>query len=320
MAFIVSATPKVLAIDIYGHRGAAGILPEHTIAGYETSLALGVNVIDMDVNLSKDGVPIVTHDPSLNIAITRDEKGNWLKAPTPAINSLTVAEIKRFNVGRINDSSYYGREFPKQYPLDNQAIPTLEEVINFAEKISDNKIRYQIEIKSSPFLHDSFTDYKQLYKAILEVIDRLGVIDRVELQSFDLRPLLAAKKERPDVKLSFVTDENISINNVLMGQWGNLSWTAGFNVADYDNSIPKMLKSVGVSVWNPYYQDLTVEKVKDAHDHGLKVVPWSVDEETDMHKMIKFGVDGIITNRPDILRGILLIYGAQLPVGYYKKG
>ena len=110
-------------IQIYGHRGARGLAPENTIAGYKTAIEIGVDYIDMDVNMSKDGVIVVTHDFTLNPDITRDADGNWIDYAHPTlIKDLTFAELQKYDVGRIKPNTQYGRTFSHQNPVDKERV------------------------------------------------------------------------------------------------------------------------------------------------------------------------------------------------------
>ena len=115
-AVIGLAPVPVMAFDLQAHRGCRGLLPENTLAGFEHALRLGVTTLELDIAITADGVPVISHDPALNPAITRDAKGQWLTERGPLIRSLSLAQVQSYDVGRINPSSRYARDFPNQEP------------------------------------------------------------------------------------------------------------------------------------------------------------------------------------------------------------
>ena len=123
-----------LAFDAQGHRGARGLAPENTLAGIEQALAIGVTTLEFDVVLSAEGVPVVSHDTTPNPDITRDASGRWLQARGKPFNQLSLDEIASLDVGRINPSSRYARDFANQAPLVGERIPTLAAVFGTANE------------------------------------------------------------------------------------------------------------------------------------------------------------------------------------------
>ena len=122
-----------MAFDLQGHRGARGLAPENTLAGFARALEIGVTTLETDLAVTKDGVIVLSHDPVLNPDIVRGPDGQWLAAPGPAINSLTLAELKRYDVGRIKPGTKYAQQFAGQTPVDGQRIPTLAELFDLAK-------------------------------------------------------------------------------------------------------------------------------------------------------------------------------------------
>lgn len=304
-----------LAIQIYGHRGARGLSPENTIPAYKTALGVGVDFVDMDVNMSKDGVLVVTHNTSLDPDITRNSKGLWIK-DKPLIKSLTVKQLKQYDVGKINPKSKYAHYFPDQYGLNNVRIPTLREVIKYAKKNGPKGLHFQIEVKTDPANPDDTNSPQQLAKALADIMEQENIVGLTEVQAFDFRVLLALQKINPKIKTAYLTDADLSKSMLNENPKIAGLWSAGYLLKDYQNSIPKMIKALGGSVWGPQDIEVTKENLAEAHRLGLKVVPWTWPEQTGselsvpmMEKLIDLGVDGIITDRPDILRGLLAARG-----------
>src|SRR6266581_8156025 len=139
------ATPS-LAFDLEGHRGTRGLAPENTLASFRRALDIGVTTIETDMAVTKDDVVVISHNPSLNPDLVRDPEGHWLASPGPPIRSLTFAELRRYDIGRINPASQYARQFPEQKAMDGERFPKLSELFDLA-KASGRPVRFNIETK-----------------------------------------------------------------------------------------------------------------------------------------------------------------------------
>jgi hypothetical protein len=138
------------AFDLQGHRGARGLAPENTLAGFETALAIGVTTLELDLGVTKDGVVVVSHDSNLNPDHTRGPEGKFLDALGPAIRALTLAELKRYDVGRLKPGTPYAKTFPQQRAVDGATIPTLAEVFDLVRRLNADQVRFNIETKLTP--------------------------------------------------------------------------------------------------------------------------------------------------------------------------
>lgn len=300
-------TACAYAPQIYGHRGAAGLSPENSLPAYRTALRLGVDVIDMDVTMTRDGVVVVNHEPFLNPDLTRTPQGKWIDDKQVFIKDLTFEQLSQYQVGKINPNSEYALKYPFQYPEEHVTIPRLEDVIALGEKISHKKIRYQIELKTNPLQRDWSVDPQELAKAVAKIIRRHGITHRTEIQSFDWRSLLAMQAVAPRVKTSFITDQSWYAKQKELFEDRVTTWHAGYDLDSLDGrSIPILIAQLGGKVWSPNFYDITPDAIAKAHQLGLKVVVWTVDAPDAMLRMLNIGVDGIITNRPDLLRGLFV--------------
>jgi len=285
---------QLQAVQVYGHRAAAGLVPENTLEGVAHAIDLGVDVIDLDITMTRDFVLICHHDLRLNHHITRTRAGVWLETPGPAIKECTYQELLAFDVGRIAPSSAYWNELPCQQGQDGVIIPTLKNVLQYAVAKKPD-IRFQIEIKTDPFDQDS-VDPEAIVYELVRLLEELDLVEKVEVHSFDWRNLLLLQKVHPKITTSFITEKALYESDRAS------LWLAGHLPSD---SMPHLIHTLKGKVWCPYYKDITAECVTKAKELGLKVSVWTVDDPEDMRHMIALGVDGIITNRPDILLSLL---------------
>ena len=287
------------AIEIQGHRGARGLLPENTIPAFERAIELGVDVLELDLGMTRDGVPVVHHDRALDPDRTRDGSGAWLASPGPLLNTLDLASISRLDVGRAAPGSKIAERFPEQSPRDGTRIPTLAQVLALGKRPGAGTIRFNIETKVTPMAPEETAGPEEFARAVVAVVRSEGMLDRVNLQSFDWRVLREARKVAPDLSTVCLTAEQSWHDNVLRGRPGPSPWTAGIDIAAFDGSVPRMVEAAGCAVWSPYYRDVTEDALTEARALGLRVVVWTVNEVEEMLALARLGVDGIITDYPD---------------------
>lgn len=297
---------SAFGFDLYGHRGARGLAPENTLPAYEAALKSGVNYVDMDVMMTKDHVVVVQHDLTLNPNITRDEKKCWIKNNNIIVKNLSLHQLQQYDVGRIKPGAHYAKLFSHQRSVDNTPIPTLQQVIEYVKKTSGNKVGFQIEIKTDPTYPEQSGSPEELAKAVADVVAKEHVEDRTQVQAFDWRCLLALQKINPKIATAYLTEEDFEVpmqntNPKIAGLW-----TAGQLLKNYHNSIPTMIKKMGGKYWDPQDTEVTSERLREAHQLGLKVIVWFSVEQSGkeydpavIKKLVDMGVDGIITDRPD---------------------
>ena len=287
------------AIDVQGHRGARGLLPENTIPAFERAIELGVDVLELDLGLTRDGVPVVHHDRGLNPDRTRDAAGAWLSGPGPFIRTLDPAELSEFDVGRAAPGGKTAEQFPEQAPRDGTRIPTLSEVLALGRRPGAGAIRFNLETKLTPLAPEETAGPEEFARAVVAVLRAEGMLGRANVQSFDWRVLFEARRLAPELSTVCLTAEQSWLDNVHRGRPDPSPWTAGLDIGAFGGSVPRMVEAAGCAVWSPYYRDLTAEALAEAHALGLKVVVWTVNEADEMLALARLGVDGIITDYPD---------------------
>ena len=300
------------AFDLEGHRGARGLAPENTLPAFATALSIGVSTLELDTAITKDGVVVVSHDARLNPDITRGTDGRWLNAPTRAVRELTLDDLEHYDVGRIRPGSKYSYSFPDQKRMDGVYMPTLAQVFELARRSGNNEVRFNIEIKTSPKNPEDTLAPEEFAKTLLALIKREGMGSRVIIESFDWRALKAVQALAPSIPTSYLSSQQRTLDNIAAGVPGGSAWTAGIQFSA-QGSIPKMVKAAGGAIWSPNFHELGAEQVKQAHELGLQVIPWTVDKPEDMARLITWGVDGIITDRPDLLRDVMAEKKLPLP-------
>ena len=296
------------AFDLQGHRGARGLAPENTLPAFERALGIGVTTLELDVGVTGDGVVVIHHDPALNPAITRDAGGQWLAGSKgPLIRSLTLAQLQAYDVGRINPEAPYAKTFNTQQARDGTRVPTLASLFERVKALGAKDVRFNIETKISPGQPDDTVDPESMTRALLKVIQDAGMVQRVDIQSFDWRTLQSVQKIAPAIRTVYLTVQTSNNDNLRDG-----TWTAGLRIADH-GSVPRLVKAAGGAVWSPNGGALTEALLKEAQALGLQVIPWTINNPADMERLIAWGVDGIITDYPDRLRGVMQARALPLP-------
>ncbi|MEE8541222.1 MAG: glycerophosphodiester phosphodiesterase family protein, partial [Desulfobacterales bacterium] len=252
-----------------------------------------------------DKILVVSHDFTLKPEIARTSDGEWIDMWTGLpIKNLSLANLKTYDVGRLKPQTAYARRYPDQAPVDGERIPTLREVIALLKNHPNKNTQIWIEIKTSPEMPKVSGQPEAVADAVVEVLQKTTFTHRVRILSFDWRSLQRIQKIAPVIPTVYLSHIGNRLNNIKPGQAGPSPWTAGIDVDDYDGSIPAAIKAAGGPFWAVHYKYVTPANLAEAHKLGLKVFVWTPDRKRDMRRLLKIGVDGIITNRPDILKSL----------------
>lgn len=306
----MTASPR--ALDIQGHRGARGLAPENTLAAFARALSIGVTTLEMDCAVTKDSVVVVSHDPYLNPDLVRGPDGRWLTARGPLIRELTYDELLRYDVGRVNPASAYAKRWPEQHAVEGARIPRLSDVFALVQKAGNGMVRFNIETKTSPMAPDDSVAPERFADLLVAAVRAARMEDRAAIQSFDWRTLAVVQAQAPAIATVYLTSVSGFMDNIQANQ-SDSPWTAGHHARHHGGSIPRMVRGAGGAVWSPYDADLTRAALHEAHTLDLKVVTWTVNDPAEMQRWIEWGVDGIISDRPDILRRVAANMGVSLP-------
>ena len=192
-------------IKIYGHRGARGDLPENTIESFKYLFENNINGYETDILISKDLIPVITHDFRLDPSFTKDKEGNWIEDENIRIFDLTYEELSRFDVGSLNKLSRYGRRFINQKTLENQRIPKLSDLLNLSSKNESQSLVINLEIKSTPDEENLTPPPGDMVKLIINEVNKSNLKDKIIISSFDWRTLTEIKNQNPEISRAYLT-------------------------------------------------------------------------------------------------------------------
>lgn len=265
-------------IDIQGHRGCRGLLPENSLPAFEKAIDLGVHTLELDIVISKDHQVVVSHEPYLNPLICYNLEGETIQDNLEA--SYNLYEMHYETIKSYDCGSKFHPTYPNQDKLKTYK-PLLSEVFDLVKRKASD-VKFNIEIKSAPEYYGIFTPQPKAYvKLVLDEITRHQMTHLVNLQSFDVTILEEIKKQDPSMKVALLIDDNETIE----GKLKTLSY------------LPEII--------SPYFKLLTEDVVKSYQAKGFQVIPWTVNDKKDMEQVIDWQVDGIITDYPDRLIALL---------------
>ena len=300
------------AFDLQGHRGARGLAPENTLSAFRVALGLGVTTLETDIAITRDGHLVLSHDPRLNPDIVRGPDGRWLTSEGPAIHSMTLDEVRRLDVGTLNPQSRYAAQWPQQRAQSPQPMPTFDELADLVLS-HGTPVRLNLETKITPTSGTDTAPPAEYARRVVDAIRARGLVSRVTVQSFDWRTLLEVKRIAPQIETSCLTIQSPGMDTVAAGSDGASPWHAGLRGADHGNSVPRLARAAGCASWSVFWRNLTPAMLVQARDAGLKVLAWTVNDVDTMGRLIDLGVDGLITDYPDRLRGVMKARGMPLP-------
>jgi glycerophosphoryl diester phosphodiesterase len=312
--------------DLQAHRGGLGLRPESTIASFANGLRVGVSTLEMDVQITKDGQAVITHDRKVDGKKCQDTSPAFPGDPSypyvgKYLNTLTLAEVKTLDCG-----SKTLADFPEQVPAPGARMPLLREVFDLVERYHAWGVKLNVETKVEAGSPAETAPREQFVQVVAKEIRRARMLRQVTIQSFDWGSLMRMHQVEP--RLPLVALDNIDFLET--GKPGRSVWLGGIDIDDFGGDPLKAIKSFGASAWSPvhgspqngkvtdpgYRPYVTKAMVDEAHRLGLKVIPWTVDDAPTTNKLIDDGADGLITDYPDRLRTVLAQRGFTLPRRY----
>ena len=268
-----------LMIDVQGHRGCRGVLPENTVEGFVKALEVGVTTLEMDVVISKDKKVVVSHEPYFAHEISTAPDGTTITEGNEKqhnIYQLTYDEIKRYDVGLKEHRGFPSqKKIPAYKPLLSQVLKESEA---YVDRTGLKKPHYNIEIKRKPEEDSEFhPPVDEFTKLVVQEVYALDISERVIIQSFDMESLQYVKQIAPDLRTALLIEN--------------------------DNAFRQNIMELGYTpdIYSPDFKLVSSDLVMACKDQGVLLIPWTVNEKDDMLRMIQLQVDGIITDYPEEL-------------------
>ncbi|MBC8346199.1 MAG: hypothetical protein ISR82_06430 [Candidatus Marinimicrobia bacterium] len=305
---LLTTSCEVQSLDVQGHRGARGLRPENMLSGFEYAMDLNVTTIELDVAVTRDRHVVVTHNPYVHIKLCLNKDGSSIRPDTlglgPFIRDLTLAEVLTYDCGSLNpDPSRFSE--PPRINIPGERMPTLIDLFDLIRE-KGSQVNLNIEMKIDP-RYDITIPEHEFVKTVVDVVQKSGMKNRINLQSFNWRTLEIAKNIDPEIKTAGLLGENSfkSISDSVPSPWLN-----GINFEDAGGSALDILNEAKsfIDIFSPawrlvvpgdsLYLNSTVQEIQNA---GFPVIPWTVNQQKEMATLIDLGVDGIITDYPDSL-------------------
>jgi glycerophosphoryl diester phosphodiesterase len=180
------------------------------------------------------------------------------------------------------------------------------------KKSGNEQVRFNIETKVSPLEPGATPDPETFARTLIDVIRQEGMAARAAVQSFDWRTLQVVQRIAPEIPTVYLSAQQPFLDNIGGDARAASPWTAGFPYKDH-GSVPRMVTAAAGRTWSPYFRDLSEGTLQEARRLGLKVIVWTVNEPALIRRMLDLGVDGIISDRPDLVRQVLADRGMPLP-------
>lgn len=246
-------------LQVHGHRGARAVLPENTIPGFLHAIQVGADAIELDVLVTRDDIPVVCHDPVLRLAICRGPGGRR------TVRRLSLEELRQWDCGAAPNP-----RFPRQRAIPGTPIPTLDEVLDLA---TAGRFDFNIEAKLFPY-RPGWTPAPELFaELVYDRISRRRLASRVIFQSFDLRVVRAMGRLDPGIRLAALDQLGVR----------------GF---------ASLARRAGAAIVAPSKRLVLPGRVRRAHFAGVQVIPWTANTHAEWDRLLRAGVDGIITDDP----------------------
>ncbi|MDX6235881.1 MAG: glycerophosphoryl diester phosphodiesterase, partial [Kribbellaceae bacterium] len=312
--------------DIQAHRGGLGLTVESTIASFSRGLELGVSTLELDVQITQDGYAVVTHDRKVTGAKCKDTAPYTPNDPEypyvgKFINTLTLKQVQQLDCGSLPQAG-----FPGQTPDPGARMPELRDVFDLVHRFHATGVKMNIETKVEAGAPSETAPREQFVQVVASEIHKARIARQVTIQSFDWGALMRMRQVAPELPLVALTNYDF----LQTGQPGKSPWLGGIDIDDFGGDLVKAVHSFGAAAISPVHgfpQDgkvsdpayrpyVTADMVRDAHNVGMKVVPWTVDDPATMDSLIDKGVDGLITDYPDRLRTVVAAAGFKLPKAY----
>ncbi|WLQ05026.1 glycerophosphodiester phosphodiesterase [Arthrobacter oryzae] len=312
--------------DLQAHRGGLGLTVESTLPAFAKALETGVTTLELDLQITKDGREVVTHDRKIS-----DKKCADTAPVTPGdpqfpyagkyVKDLTFEQVRSLDCGSLTLP-----QFPGQQAAPGEKMPTLAEVFALVDSYRASQVKFNIETKVEAGAPEQTAPREQFVAVALKEIKAAKMQHRASIQSFDWGALRLVQAAAPQIRTVALTNKDF----LQVGQPGSSPWLGGIDADDFGGDLVTAASHLGFDAVSPvhgtpqngtvadpgYVPYVTADMVNRAHDAGMQVVPWTVDDKATMRALISAGVDGIITDYPDRLREVMAEHSMKLPKQY----
>jgi glycerophosphoryl diester phosphodiesterase len=310
------------AFDLQAHRGGMGLVTESTLEAFANAIELGVSTLELDVQITEDGHAVVTHDRRVAAAKCRDTEPAFAGDPEypyvgDYVRNLTLAQVRTLACDKPLP------QHPQQRIVANARMPLLSEVFELVDCYDADDVRLNVETKVEAGAPHETAPREQFVQVTARKVREAKLLDQVTIQSFDWGALMRMREVEPRLPIVALTNGDF----LQLGRPGASPWLGGIDIDDFGGSLVAAAASFGAdaispvhgnpqdgAVGNPGYRPYTTPAlVADAHDSGLAIIPWTVNDHATMASLMDAGVDGIITDYPDRLRTLMAERGLELP-------
>ena len=322
-----ASAPDLLPFDVAAHRGGIGLNVESTPQAFAYAMELGVSSLELDVQTTEDGYAVITHDRKTNTSVCREGEPASPNDPDypymgKYIKDLTLAQVRTFDCGSTTKPQY-----PGQIAHPGEPMMLLSEVFDLVKRHGAYDIGLNIEPKVEAGAPDETAPREQFVQVVAEEVRKSGLADQVMIESFDWGALMRMREVMPELPLSALTNGQQFLQ---VGEEGASPWLGGIDIDDFGGDLVAAVASFGADYLSPVHGDpqdgsvddadyvpfTTREMVEAAHAAGIKVIPWTVNDTPTLEHLIDLGVDGIITDYPNLLVEALDRRGYTLPPSY----
>jgi glycerophosphoryl diester phosphodiesterase len=312
--------------DLQAHRGGLGLVVENTLPAFANALELGVSTLELDVQITEDGHAVVTHDRRVSGGKCLDTAPAFEGDPEypyvgEYVKDLTLEQVRTLDCGSLVQAAH-----PDQETHPGEPMPLLSEVFDLVRDYHARGVKLNIETKVEAGAPQETASREAFVTTVVADIRAAKIARQVTIQSFDWGALMLMRETAPELPIVALTNASF----LQTGQAGASPWLGGIDIDDFGGDPIAAVDSFGADAFSPvhgspqngkvtdpgYVPYVTEAMVDHAHDYGIEVVPWTVDDEATMRKLIDDGVDGIITDYPDVLREVMRDYGFRLPKQY----
>ena len=331
LAPVASAEPRA-AFDLQAHRGGIALVVENTLPAFANALELGVSTLELDVQITEDGRAVVTHDRRVSASKCLDTRPVVAGDPEfpyvgKYVNTLTLAQVRSLDCGSQRIAAY-----PEQELAPGIRMPLLTEVFALVDRYRARQTMLNVETKVEAGAPSETAPREQFVQVVAREVRAARLTRQVTIQSFDWGTLMRMQQVAPELPVVALTNGQQFLQ---AGRPGASPWLGGIDIDDFTDGGARSLQAALVaavasfgadaispvhgdpqngSVTDPGYRPFTTRELVDiAHAEGLPVIPWTVNDRATMEHLVDLGVDGLITDRPDLLRKVLAERDMRLP-------